>query len=75
MSDSKQKTVYDFVRHCMKDDNFQVSGIPANERKWLDAIGFDYHVKDGCISESGTDLSIFYNAMVTLCELNKKYKH
>lgn len=70
---AQDKTVYDFAKHCMNDANFQVSGIPTNERKWLDAIGFEYTVKDGCISNSGEDLSEFYNAMCTLLALNNKY--
>ena len=66
-------TVYDFARKCMKDPEFNCGGIPKNERKCLDAIGFDYSIVDGCMCE-GEDLYRFYQAMCTLKALNDKYK-
>lgn len=67
-------TVYDFAKKCMADEEFNRGGILKNERKYLDDIGFEYTVKDGCIYSSGEDLSAFYHAMEVLCSLNKKYK-
>lgn len=67
-------TVYDFAKKCMADEEFNRGGIIKNERKYLDAIGFEYTVKDGCISDSGEDLSRFYSAMETLLNLNRKYQ-
>ena len=66
-------TVYDFARKCMKDEEFNRGGIVKNERKCLDAIGFDYSVKGGMIESSGEDLTKFYEAMETLRYLNDKY--
>lgn len=66
-------TVYEFAKKCMKDIEFNNGGIIPNERKYLDAVGFEYTVKDGCVANSGEDLAKFYDAMCTLCELNKKY--
>ena len=65
-------TVYDFARKLMKDEEFNRGGIMKNERKYIDAIGFDYAVHNGEI-EYGDDLSKFFSAMCTLCELQKKY--
>lgn len=66
-------TVYDFAKKCMTDDEFNKGGIPKNERKYFDAIGFRYTVEDGCIMETGEDIKAFYEAMQTLCDLNRKY--
>ena len=66
-------TVYEFAKKCMKDAEFNRGGIVANERKYLDAIGFDYKVKNGVICESGEDLKNFYVAMHILLDLNWKY--
>lgn len=66
-------TVYEFARKLMKDDEFNRGGIIQNERKYLDAIGFLYTVKDGCVREYGEDLRKFYEAMEILCQLQKKY--
>lgn len=67
-------TVYDLAKKCMADDEFNRGGILKNERKYLDDIGFEYTVKDGCVYSYGDDLSKFYNAMETLSNLNRKYK-
>lgn len=67
-------TVYSFVRHCLNDREFNAGGIPTNERRYLDAIGFSYTVNDGIVSESGEDLKAFYEAMATIKRLNDKYK-
>lgn len=69
----KQITVYDFAKACMKDPEFNKGGIPKSERKWLDEIGFEYTVKDGCVYNYGEDLDDFYKAMTTLCNLQRKY--
>ena len=66
-------TVYDFARKLMKDEEFNRGGIMKNERKYIDAIGFDYTVHGGVLDEYGEDLSKFFGAMCTLCELQKKY--
>ena len=66
-------TVYEFAKVCMKDVEFNRGGIVTNERKHLDAVGFEYTVKGGVIVESGEDLAKFYDAMATLRELNEKY--
>lgn len=66
-------TVYDLVRKCMSDPEFNRGGILKNERKYLDAIGFEYTVKDGCITNYCLDLEYFYHAMTTLHKLNEKY--
>ena len=66
-------TVYDFAKKCMADDEFNRGGFIKNERKYLDEIGFEYTVKDGCIRDHGEDLSAFYHAMQILSDLNKKY--
>ena len=71
----KDYTVYDFAKKLMADDEFNRGGIMKNERKYIDAIGFDYAVHDGVLDEYGDDLRKFFSAMITLCELNKKYKH
>ena len=67
-------TVYDLAKKCMADEEFNRGGILKNERKYLDDIGFEYTVKDGCIYSHGEDLSAFYQAMEALCYLNIKYK-
>lgn len=66
-------TVYEFAKVCMKDAEFNRGGIVTNERKCLDAVGFEYTVKGGVISESGEDLAKFYDAMFILRNLNEKY--
>lgn len=66
-------TVYDFVRKCMNDAEFNRGGVVKDERKCIDAIGFEYTVKDGVIYSYGEDLEAFYNAMVVLQKLNAKY--
>ena len=66
-------TVYDFAKKCMADEEFNRGGIPKNERKYLDDIGFEYTVKDGCVYSYGDDLSKFFDAMQTLCDLQRKY--
>ena len=68
------ETVYGFVRHCMDDREFNAGGIPTNERRFLDAIGFPYAVKDGNVEEAGEDLTAFYEAMATIRRLHYKYK-
>lgn len=67
-------TVYDFAKKCMADEEYNRGGLPKNERKYLDAIGFKYTVEDGCIAEAGDDLKAFYDAMAVLCNLNIKYQ-
>lgn len=66
-------TVYEFAKKCMNDKEFNNGGIITNERKYLDAVGFEYTVKEGCIASSGEDLSRFYDAMFILRNLNEKY--
>lgn len=66
-------TVYDFCKKLMADPEFNRGGIMKNERKYIDAIGFEYSVKGGQIEEYGEDLRQFFSAMCTLCELNRKY--
>ena len=66
-------TIYDFARKCMTDPEFNCGGIPKNERKYLDDIGFEYTMKDGCVWSYGEDLNDFYDAMFKLQRLNKKY--
>ena len=70
----KDYTVYDFAKKLMADEEFNRGGIMKNERKYIDSIGFDYTFHGGCIDEYGDDLSKFFSAMCTLCELNRKYK-
>lgn len=67
-------TVYEFAKKLMNDEEFNRGGIIKNERKYLDAVGFDYKVSGGCVSESGEDLGRFYTAMQILLDLNDKYK-
>lgn len=67
-------TVYDFAKKCMKDEEYNRGGVVKNERKYLDAIGFEYTVKDGIIAAGGEDLTKFYEAMETLRRLNEKYE-
>lgn len=69
----EKKTVYDFAKACMKDPEFNRGGIVKNERKWLDAIGFEYTVVGGQVNGSGEDLAKFYEAMQTLLTLKDKY--
>lgn len=66
-------TVYEFAKKCMGDAEFNKGGIVKNERKYLDAVGFEYKVSNGQIVE-GEDIDKFYEAMVTLLRLNDKYK-
>ena len=66
-------TVYEFAQKCMKDEEFNRGGICKNERKMLDSVGFEYTVKDGQVHSYGADAEEFFKAMVTLCELNRKY--
>lgn len=73
MKGAENMTVYDFAKKCMSDAEFNRGGIPQNERKYLDAIGFEYTVRDGQVYSYGEDLEKFFSAMVVLCELNKKY--
>ena len=70
---AKEMTVYEFAKVCMKDEEFNRGGVVANERKYLDAIGFKYTVEDGQVMEYGEDLDKFFKAMVTLSVLNNKY--
>lgn len=66
-------TVYDFAKKCMADPEFNRGGIVKNERKYLDAVGFQYIVEDGQVINGGTDMHDFYDAMMTLLRLNNKY--
>lgn len=66
-------TVYELARKYMKDEEFNRGGIPRNERKWMDMVGFSYEVEGGCVKCLGEDASKFIEAMVTLQELEKKY--
>ncbi len=66
-------TVYDFAKKCMADPEFNRGGIVKNERKYLDAVGFQYMVEDGQVINGGTDMHDFYDAMMTLLRLNNKY--
>lgn len=66
-------TVYEFAKKCMNDSEFNRGGIVKNERKYLDAVGFEYTVKDGVVYDSGDDLAQFYDAMATLLMLQQKY--
>lgn len=66
-------TVYEFAKKCMNDEEFNRGGVVWNERKYLDAVGFEYTVKDGCISCVGEDATEFYRAMGILKDLQEKY--
>ena len=66
-------TVYDFAKKCMADPEFNRGGIVKNERKYLDAVGFQYTVEDGQVINGGADMHDFYDAMMTLLRLNNKY--
>ena len=66
-------TVYEFAKKCMADPEFNKGGIVKNERKYLDAVGFQYMVEDGQVINGGTDMHEFYDAMMTLLRLNNKY--
>ena len=66
-------TVFEMAKKLMKDKDFLMGGISLNERKWADAVGFEYTVKDGCIYNTGEDMTEFYKAMATLLDLEKKY--
>lgn len=66
-------TVYEFAKKCMADKEFNAGGIVTNERKHLDAVGFEYTVEGGQVSGTGKDLADFYEAMATLRRLNEKY--
>lgn len=68
-------TVYEFAKKLMADEEFNRGGVPKNERKYLDMIGFEYTVRDGQVYGYGDDLDKFYKAMCTLCDLNRKYTH
>ena len=65
--------IYGFAKKLMKDEEFNRGGIIANERKYLDAVGFEYTMADGVVKCGGDDLHKFYEAMSTLLELQKKY--
>lgn len=66
-------TVYSFAKKLMDDKEFNCGGIIENERKYLDAIGFDYTIdEDGNVSD-GEDLTEFYSAMITIWKLHRKY--
>lgn len=67
-------TVYEFAKKCMDDEEFNRGGIIENEREYLDAVGFEYTVENGCVSRCGKDLSEFYCAMTVLMDLNEKYR-
>jgi len=66
-------TVYDFAKKLMKDEEFNRGGVMKNERRYIDAIGFEYTVKDGELVSYGDDLRKFFEAMCILCELNQRY--
>lgn len=68
-----QITVYSFAKKLMADEEFNRGGVMKNERKYIDAIGFDYTVHGGTLDEYGDDLRMFFSAMCTLCDLNHKY--
>lgn len=68
-------TVYGFAKKLMEDKDFECGGIAKNEKKWADAVGFDYSTDEsGNIECSGDDMAEFYEAMFTLWQLNRKYK-
>ena len=66
-------TVYEFAKKCMNDAEFNRGGIVKNERKLVDAVGFEYKAANGQIIEGGADLNRFYEAMSTLQYLQNKY--
>ena len=66
-------TVFEFAKKLMKNEEFLAGGIAKNERKMLDAVGFEYTMKNGTIHHVGDDATEFYNAMATLVKLQKKY--
>lgn len=66
-------TVYEFAKKLMNDEEYNRGGVPRNERKYLDAIGFSYTVESGQVESYGDDLRKFYEAMETLCTLHRKY--
>lgn len=66
-------TVYSFAKRLMADDEFNCGGIIENEQRYLDAIGFPYHLdEDGCVQTDG-DTNTFYEAMITIWKLHQKY--
>ena len=66
-------TVYSFAKRLMADEEFNMGGIIENEQKYLDAIGFPYHLdEDGCVQTDG-DTNTFYEAMITIWKLHQKY--
>jgi hypothetical protein len=67
-------TVYEYAKHLMKDEEFNGGGIPKNERRYLDAVGFSYTVSNGAVQSVDTDANEFYSAMATLKKLNDKYR-
>ena len=67
-------TVYEYAQKLMEDQEFNAGGIPEDERKCLDAVGFKYVVEHGEVAEFGKDAEEFYAAMNTLVRLQKKYK-
>lgn len=67
-------TVIEFAKKCLGDEEFRCGGVVKNERRYLDAVGFDYTVKGGVIMESGEDLRRLYEALQTILDLDKKYR-
>ena len=67
-------TVFDLAKKFMSDNEMRSGSYEKNERKYLDAVGFDYLVEDGEITGIGDDLYKFYDAMNTLVALQYKYK-
>lgn len=61
----RKTTVYSFAKRLMDDKEFNRGGLIENEEKYLDSIGFNMNEAE--------DLDKFYEAMVTLCRLQKKY--
>ena len=56
-------TVYSFVRHCLKDPEFNAGGIPANEERYLSEIGLDDYEK----YELRTALNVLYELQTKYC--------
>ena len=57
--------IYNYAKHCFKDKDFNMGGNPQKEKYYLNKMG---------LTPEDKDVSMFYQAMCTLYELNKKYQ-
>ena len=67
-------TVLEYAKKCMNDEEFKAGGVPKNERRYLDEIGFEYKVRNGAVCDVCDDLQTFYRAVYDLVRLNEKYQ-